>query len=266
MEKENEEKQINAVGRTLAILEALSKEEAINLEHLSKATGLPKATLLRFLSTLVNLGYVFRDDGDNYHLTLKMFSIGSRSLNHINLVDTARPFTKMLSKELGETVHMGILEEDKAVYILKDESNYTIRMYSRVGKAIPLYCTAIGKIFLSEMSQEDLNSYLETHPLKPFTPKSIRSIKALKENLELVKKRGWSIDDEEHEENIMCIGAPIKDYTGTVVAAISVSFPLFRFNKENFETITEKISNTAKEISKILGYQEEKQSLVQRKF
>ncbi len=257
MQRENDEKQISAVGRTLSILEALSKEESINLERLSKTTSLPKATLLRFLSTLVSLGYVFRDDGDNYHLTLKMFSIGSRSLNHINLVDTARPFTKKLSNELGETVHVGILEEDKAIYILKDESNYTIRMYSRVGKAIPLYCTAIGKIFLSYMSEKDLDSYLDTHPLRPFTPKSIKSVDALKEELRLVRKRGWSIDDEEHEENIMCIGAPIFDYTNSVVAAISVSFPLFRFDKENFELIIDKITTTSNEISKLLGYEKE---------
>lgn len=258
MERENEEKQMSAVGRTLAILEALSKAESINLEQLAKSTSLPKATLLRFLSTLVTLGYVSRDDGDKYHLTLKMFSIGSRSLNHISLVDVARPFTKKLSDELGETVHMGIKEEDQAIYILKDESNYTIRMYSRVGKAIPLYCTAIGKIFLSEMSDEELDEYLDTHTLKPFTPKSIRSRNALKENLELVKARGWSIDDEEHEENIMCIGAPIKDYTKSAIAAISVSWPLFRFDKENFEKIVEKVTDTAKQISTILGYIEDK--------
>ncbi len=254
MEREIEEKQMSAVGRTLAILEALSKEESINLEHLAKETGLPKATLLRFLSTLISLGYVFRDDGDKYHLTLKMFSIGSRSLNHTNLVNTAKPFTKALSEELGETVHMGILEEDEAIYILKDESKYTIRMYSRVGKAIPLYCTAIGKIFLSEMNEEELNAYFETHILKPFTPKSIRSKRALRENLELVKKRGWSIDDEEHEENIMCIGAPIRDYTGKVTAAISVSWPLFRFDKDNFEKIVKKIKESSDNISRLLGY------------
>ena len=257
MERENEEKQMSAVGRTLAILEALSKEESINLEHLAKATGLPKATLLRFLSTLISLGYVYRDDGDKYHLTLKMFSIGSRSLNHIDLVSTAKPFTKALSRELGETVHMGIREDDEAVYLLKDESQYTIRMYSRVGKAIPLYCTAIGKIFLSAMSEDELNEYLASHNLKPFTPKSIRSADALRKELQLIKDRGWSIDDEEHEENIMCIGAPVKDYTGDVVAAISVSWPLFRFDNENLNKIIKKITTSAKEISKILGYTEE---------
>lgn len=257
MERENEEKQMSAVERTLSVLEALSKKESINLENLAKTTKLPKATLLRFLSSLISLGYVYRDEGDMYHLTLKMFSVGSRSLNHIDLVNTARPFTKELSEELGETVHMGILVDDKAVYILKDESQYTIRMYSRVGKSIPLYCTAIGKIFLSEMKEDALNQYLATHELKPFTPKSIRSANALKEELKLVKKRGWSIDDEEREENIMCIGAPVKDYTGEVVAAISVSWPLFRFNKDNFNKAVAKITESAKELSRILGYTDE---------
>lgn len=254
VERENDEKQMSAVGRTISILEALSKEESINLENLAKITGLPKATLLRFLSSLSSLGYVYRDNADMYHLTLKMFSVGSRSLNHVDLINTARPFTKKLAKDLGETVHMGILEEDEAVYLLKEESSYTIRMHSRVGKSIPLYCTAIGKIFLSEMTEQELGRYISSHNMKPFTPKSIRGEKALKEELNRVRERGWSIDDEEHEENIMCLGAPIKDYTGKTIAAISVSWPLFRFDKSNFENIVSRIMETTDAISRILGY------------
>ena len=254
MERENDDKQVSAVARTISILEALSKEECINLESLAKTTELPKATLLRFLTSLINLGYVYRDDADRYHLTLKMFSIGSRSLAHMDLINTAKPYTKKLSKDLGENVHMGILEDDKAVYILKEESSYTIRMHSRVGKSIPLYCTAIGKIFLSEMSETELDMYIKTHDLKPFTHKSIRGEKALKEELKRIRERGWAIDDEEHEENVMCLGAPVRDYTGKAIAAISVSWPLFRFDKENFEKIVERIKETTSALSKILGY------------
>ena len=139
MEKGREdEKQMSAVMRTISILEALSVVDGINLENLSRTTELPKATLLRFLSTLISLGYVYRDGADMYHLTLKMFSVGSRSLNHIDLINTAKPFAKQLCQDLGETVHMGILEDSYAVYVLKEESSYTLRMYSRVGKVIPL--------------------------------------------------------------------------------------------------------------------------------
>ena len=106
--EKDDEKQMSAVLRTINILETLSECESSNLESLSKETELPKATLLRFLSSLANLGYVYRDSADRYHLTLKMFSVGSRSLKYIDLISTARPFAHELCKTLGETVHMGI--------------------------------------------------------------------------------------------------------------------------------------------------------------
>ncbi len=253
MAKETDEKQLSAVERTMSILEAISKSGEVNLETLAKKTSLPKATLLRFLSSLASLGYVYRDDADRYHLTLKMFSIGSRSLKDLDLIKVAEPFARELSKELGETVHMGILEDDQAIYVLKEESYYTIRMYSRVGKAIPLYCTAIGKIFLSEMSETELSDYFKNHTLRPFTAKSIRTEAALREELKRIKERGWSIDDEEHEDNIMCLASPIRDNNGHVLAAISVSWPLFRFDRNNFEHEVKRIKEATAEISRIYG-------------
>ena len=254
MEKGREdEKQMSAVMRTISILEALSVVDGINLENLSKTTELPKATLLRFLSTLISLGYAYRDGADMYHLTLKMFSVGSRSLNHIDLINTAKPFAKQLCQDLGETVHMGILEDSYAVYVLKEESSYTLRMYSRVGKIIPLYCTAIGKVFLSEMSDEELDGYLSTHTLKPFTPKSLDE-SGLRAELKEIRSKGWAIDREEHEENIVCIASPIRDYSGKAVAAISASWPVFRFSREDLDENASLVSETACEISSILGF------------
>ncbi len=254
--EKDDEKQMSAVLRTINILETLSKCESSNLENLAKETELPKATLLRFLSSLSNLGYVWRDDADRYHLTLKMFSVGSRSLKYMDLISTARPFAQELCKSLGETVHMGILQDDSAVYVLKEESSYTLRMYSRVGKMIPLYCTAIGKIFLSQMDDAELDSYLERNPLKPFTVKSIRTKDALKEELERIRHRGYSVDDEEHEAQVMCIACPIKDHTEKTVAAISVSWPVFRFNSDDFDLTVKKIKTAANRISEILGSNE----------
>ena len=256
MKENQEEKQMSAVMRTINILETLSMCESSNLENLAKETELPKATLLRFLSSLVNLGYVYRDSADRYHLTLKMFSIGSRSLKYIELISTAKPFAHELCQTLGETVHMGIPQDDEAVYVLKEESSYTLRMYSRVGKLIPLYCTAIGKIFLSEMSHEEVSEYIKRNPLKPFTPKSIRTEEALFEELDRIKQRGYSVDDEEHEMQVMCIACPVRDYTGKVIAAMSVSWPIFRFDSDNFDETVKKIKGITTELSEILGYQE----------
>ncbi len=253
----DEKNMMSGVSRTITILEVLSKKGELNLESLAKETDLPKATLLRFLSTLQQLGYVFRDDADRYSLTLRLFSVGSRALSRNDLISKARPYAKKLCSDLGETVHMGILEDNSAVYILKEESSYTLRMYSRVGKVIPLYCTAIGKIFLSEKSPKELDAYLKETVLKPFTVRTIKTKEALIDQLELTKKRGWAIDDQEHEDNIMCIAAPIRDYTRNVIAAISVSWPLFRFNKDEFEKATKEIKSVADELSVVLGYEEE---------
>ena len=256
--KELDEKNImSGVSRTIKILEVLSKKGELNLESLAKETDLPKATLLRFLSTLQQLGYVFRDDADRYSLSLRLFSVGSRALSRNDLITKARPFAKKLCDDLGETVHMGILEDNSAVYVLKEESSYTLRMYSRVGKVIPLYCTAIGKIFLSEKSPAELDAYLKATVLKPFTVRTIKTKEALIDQLKLTKTRGWAIDDQEHEDNVMCIAAPIRDYTKSVVAAISVSWPLFRFNKDEFEKATKEIKSVADELSIVLGYEEE---------
>ncbi len=254
-EKGEDKNRMSGVVRTISILEVLAKAGSINLENLSRQTDLPKATLLRFLSTLSTLGYVTRDDADRYTLTLKLFSLGSRALSHNDLITQARPFAKELCQGLGETVHMGILEGNQAVYVLKEESSYTLRMYSRIGKTIPLYCTAIGKIFLSEMSEQELDAYLKENELRAYTSCTICTREALKEQLALIRKRGWSIDDQEHEDNIMCIASPIRDYTGQVVAAMSVSWPLFRFNQAEFEKIVSKISRATDELSAIMGYE-----------
>lgn len=250
-----EKQQTSGVIRTIAILETLARHQSINLEQLSKQTKLPKATLLRFLSTLVSLGYVYRDNSDLYSLTLKMFSVGSRGLEHIDLIHVANPIAQQLCTELGETVHMGVLEGDKAVYVLKKESSYTIRMYSRVGKAIPLYCTAIGKILLADMDKQELKTYLSQVQLKPFTPNTIRDVSILDSELQQIRNQGWASDNEEHEMGTLCIGAPIRDYTSKVVAAMSVSWPLFRFDAREQQRITSSILEACAQLSRLLGWE-----------
>lgn len=251
--EEGPDKQINAVTRTIRVLEVLAHHKAINLERLAKETDLPKATLLRFLGTLGSLGYVYRDPYDQYSLTLKMFSVGSHSLEHIDLVRIAHPVAEALAEDLGETVHMGILEESAAVYILKIESKYTIRMHSRVGKSIPLYCTAIGKTLLSGLDSAGLKDMLSRMKLVPFTPHTIRTVSALQAELEDIRTKGWAMDREEHEEGISCICAPVRDYTGAIVAALSASWPLFRFDKDKEAECAQRIMAAARSISAMLG-------------
>lgn len=249
-----EEKQTGAVSRTIIVLEILSKYKAINLERLAEETNLPKATLLRFLQALASLGYVHRDQYDQYSLTLKMFSVGSRSLEHTDLIGIARPIAEQLSDKLGETVHMGILEDLTAIYVLKIESKYTIRMHSRVGKAIPLYSTAIGKIFLADMDAAKRKETISRMKLVPFTPNTIKTATELEKELATVRKKEVAHDYCEQEEHLSCIASAIRDYSGATVAALSVTWPLFRYEKEREKEYEDSVRDAAREISGLLGY------------
>jgi len=140
------------------------------------------------------------------------------------------------------------------LYILKIESRYTLRMYSRVGKHIPLYCTAIGKILLSYMEEKEQIKIVRETKLVPFTPHTIQKKDALLAELQEIREKGYAQDREEHEEGISCIAAPIYDSTGAVVAAISVSWPVFRFTSSQSETYIHEIKTAADEISRILGF------------
>ena len=228
-------KQLSSVTRTFGILEQLARHKQINLERLAVETELPKPTLHRFLSTLVELGYVYKDLNDQYSLTLKMFSVGSRGLAHMELSKIAEPVAEQLRDTLGETVHMGILDEQYAMYIIKIESLYTIRMYSRVGKRIPLYCTSIGKVILAGLPQTRRKAMLDCMQLVRFTSSTISERVSLETELDAIIESGFAEDREEHEKGIRCIAVPVKDHEGNTVAGLSVSWPVFRFDEKEKE-------------------------------
>ena len=159
-----------------------------------------------------------------------------------------------LRDDTGETVHMGILESNRAVYILKRESLYTIRMNSRVGKSIPLHCSAIGKVLLADRNDDELAAYAEAEGLKRYTPKTICTTEDLQAEIRKVRENGYAFDDEEHEEGIFCVAAPIRDTYGDTVASMSLSTPTFRLDRSKIDVIVQKVCASCDEISSILGY------------
>lgn len=250
---------ISAAVRVLAVLERLSRQRAIGLEEISREIKLAKPTVYRFLLTLQELGYARRVDGERWAMTLKMFNLGSRALDHLDLLSAARPIAEALSDELGETVHMGVLDGDSAVYVLKIESRYTIRMYSRVGRRMPLYCTAIGKVLLAFAKDEEREASLKDVRLLAVTKNTLTTRAALDAELAQIRQQGFARDNEEREENLHCIGAPIFDYTGAVVAVLSVSWPSFRYQIVDEPGWIERVKSAAAAISAILGHLEEAQ-------
>ena len=246
--------ELGAAARALYLLETLSRVRSANLETLSREADLPKATALRLLTTLVEHGYVSRDSSDQYSLTLKMFTVGSRALGSVELLDVANPVAGRLRDKTGETVHIGILEENRAVYVLKRESLYTIRMNSRVGRSIPLHCSAIGKCLLASMTDDQIRKIAAEEGLKRYTSRTICSVEELLGEVAKVRQQGYAFDDGEHEEGIFCVAAPIKDTYGDTVAAMSLSTPTFRLDRQGIDAIVKNVCASCNEISTIMGY------------
>ena len=244
---------VSAATRALAVLERLSRQHTIGLEELSRDVKLAKPTVYRFLLTLQELGYARRVDGERWTMSLKLFNVGSRALDHLDLHAVAMPVAEALSEELGETVHMGVLEGNAAVYILKIESRWTIRMFSRVGRRVPLYCTAIGKTLLAYAKGEEREAALKGVRLLAFTPKTLTTRAGLYAELERIREQGFALDAEEHEEGIHCIGAPIFDHTGAIAATLSASWPGFRYERGEEGDKIDPIKAAAARISALLG-------------
>jgi len=248
---------VQSIERALTILEALSKEEKpLELKELAKKVKLHKTTTHRILKTLMERGYVENIDSSGvYKLGLQVLKLSGSLLENIEVRREAKLLLEELRGKSGETVHLGILEDGEIVYIEKIEGTGPLHMASGVGKRVPLYCTALGKAILAYLEEKELNTLLKDIKLEPKTPNTITSIERLKEELIKIRALGYSIDNIENEEGIRCVGAPIFDSTGEVVAAISVSGAAFYLPIERIEKeLGPLIKATAVEISKRLGW------------
>lgn len=247
------DKSISAVVRTMTVLEALSEGGFFSFETLSERIGLAKPTLFRFLKTLKSLGYVTQSEDSKYSLSLKMLNVGSKALESMDLCEVSRSVIKRLATRFNETVHLAIMVDEKVAYIQKVESKYTIRMYSTIGKQAPLYCTSLGKSLLAWAPNQ--NDIIERINLIPYTKNTIVTRINLELELAKTRERGYSLDNEEHESDIHCIGAPIFDYSGSPVAAISVAWPNFRYDTASEAKNALIIIKAANEISHLMGNQ-----------
>lgn len=246
---------VQSVERALFILEALCDGE-IGIIEMSEKVGLNKTTVHRLLGTLLEMGYVKQNpESLQYGLTPKLLKFGESVINQMDIVAIAKPHLKKLSQITNETIHLVSLEGNEAVYIDKLESKAPIRMYSYIGKHIPLYCTAVGKVFLAYSNLLNFDSWYEEEKMSlvKLTTKTITERADLKKVVQEVKERGYAIDDEENEYNIFCVSAPIIDHLQNVRYAISVSSPKFRTEDRDLDQFIESIRETAKAISVEIG-------------
>ncbi len=214
-----------SLDRGLEILTRLGPE-GHTLDDLAGQLDVHKTTVLRLLRTLEAQRFVRRDASHRYYLGARLFALASDALCQLEVRDRARPYLVRLSRTTGEqTVHLAALENDAVVYIDKVESTHAIRMYSRVGLIAPTHATAVGKVLIAAMPPGQREAIVAGLDLTAFTAATITAPEAMLQALDVVAAEGWAMDRGEHEDFINCIAAPIRDGTGRVVAAASVSVP-----------------------------------------
>jgi len=256
MEKTNPNYPIKVLDKTFSILEILLQHgSSMHMTEISEKLGLYPSTIHRILDTLKHRGYVEQDSHtQKYQLGLKVLELGMAKLHQMDLVREATPYLKELVNQCNETVHLGVLEAGEVLYLAKEESSQTIRMISYVGKRAPLHCTALGKVLLAYLSAEERKKILGEKVLPRLTENTITDKRELEKELSKIREQGFALDKEENEKDVRCVAVPIRNYQGKVVAALSISSPIFRIDKNTQNNLKEALIETSEKISKRLGY------------
>lgn len=243
---------LRALDRAVQILYALAAHpNGISLADLSRGTGLSMPTVHRILAALRSKDLTRETPSGLHGLGIGTVVLSGAYLAGLDLRAEARPHLEQLNIETNETCHLGSLASPQIVYIEKMDSAHPVRMFSRVGSTMPAVVTAMGKAILANSSDEQL---IQTLADTRFQLGVIVDEVAFREVLQDVRRRGFSLDLEENERGICCVGAPIFDSAGRVIAAVSVSTPAERFDRNGIDAFGALVRHTADDISASLGY------------
>jgi DNA-binding IclR family transcriptional regulator len=243
---------IQVIERMMTLLDALShSDHPLGLKQLALDTGLHPSTAHRILAAMASAGFVERLGGGTYRLGIRLLELGNLVKVRIDIREAALPWMETLHRELGESVNLGIRQGDEIVYIERTSSGRsTVRAVHLVGARAPLHVTAAGKLFLAQDKPEAVAAYARHTGLPGLTANSLTSLAALKRELDKVRRDGVAFDNEEVEPGLRCIGAPVCDDAGMLVAGLSVSAPAERHKPEWAGLVRQ----TADAISAALGY------------
>jgi IclR family acetate operon transcriptional repressor len=245
---------IQAIERAVAILNAFSAEEPeLRVSQLAERLELHKSTVHRFLVNLEAAGLVERNARTGrYRLGLRIFELGGLVMQRMDLWDEALPFLEGLVRDTGETGHLAVLDGVEAIYIERVEARRALRVPSAVGRGYPAHATNLGKVLLAYLAREEVGQVV-SRGLQGFTSNTITDADALDAELALIRERGYAVDNEEYDEGLRCIGAPVWDHTGRVIAAIGIGGPVTRITPERVEELADVVKAAARGLSRRLG-------------
>jgi IclR family acetate operon transcriptional repressor len=247
---------ITALQRGLKLLNLFSESpRGLTAKQVAASSRLPVSTVHRFLANLVTAGFLNRDLEGTHHLGIACFAIGQAAAGQLDIRRLSLPHLRELNQQTRETIHLTVRHGVSAVYVEKLDSPEPLRIHSRIGASVPLYCTAVGKVMLAYMPADEQDRILSQLELKRLTPNTAGSLQELKAELFRVRKNGYASDLEEHELHIRCVAAPIWDHTGSVQSSVSITAPSLRMPVARLRQLAPLIQTAGLQISAELGYQ-----------
>jgi IclR family transcriptional regulator, KDG regulon repressor len=240
------------VGKALDVLDMVAMAgRPMRFTELLASGQYPKATMYRFLQTLTNQGMLAYDpDRQSYALGVRLVRLAHAAWAQSSLAPIARPWIDALSSEVGETIHLAQMDQAQVLYVDKRHATRAVEMFSQAGKVGPAYCTGVGKAMLAFLPPDVQARAIDRQSFHRFTPNTMTTREALIADLQVIRKRGYAFDNEEHEPGIICVALPILTHTGRVMGALSVTSTTARSNLGALGLLAPRVTETANAIAK----------------
>ncbi|WP_426323300.1 IclR family transcriptional regulator [Microbacterium sp. E-13] len=253
----NDDSRNGALRNGLAVLEMFRVDRpVITVSEIGRHLDVHKSSASRIAATLVSTGYLARAaEGQGFRLSGKLARLGSLAANDTYLTELSTPIVRRLVEEVGETCHVGVLEGREAVTVVLVDGSYSFRLHSFVGKRSPAHCTAMGKVLLAGLAQDELEElfYSVEEPLTKLTNNSIDTKAELFAALSQIRQDGFAIDNEELERGLVCVAAPISNHEGRTVASLTIAGATARLRDSLDAEYAPLVCAAADEISVALG-------------
>lgn len=254
--KESGPAPLQTIDRALRVINYLADVGGeLGVTEIARHIGIDPSSAYRILSTLTHHGYVEQNpDNTKYRLGLKLLTLGSRVSESLHLPELARPVLEHLVHLTGETTNLLVQDGSEGLYLAGVAGTKTLRRVVTVGRREPLHCSGVGKVILAHLPTERIDAIVRERGLSAVTRKTITNPDHLMKHLTEIRKQGYAIDDEEGEEGLRCIAAPIFDHKGESAAAISIAGPSFRLSLATLKQLSPTVMEAATQLSCKLGW------------
>ena len=246
---------VQSLGRAFGILEEIARHRSgIGLADLSKRVRLHNSTTFHLVKTMVSLGYIRQEkDTKRYRVGRPLFALAASSLDEIEMVNLATPILEELSRETGESAHFSVRMGDAVVVIARRDGPGAFQLTDRVGVVRPAHCTALGKVILASLSDDQLDRFLKRSELKPSTEKSITKVLVLRPEIELVRRTVIAFDEGEFNLEVRCVAVPVRNFTGQIIGALGISAPVWRLTLQMLQARAKVVQAAADRLSREFG-------------